>query len=172
MNSMSFHIIEDRDQIRNKGCLLTVDGITTEMASPWRLASIGIPKISCRLLRMWKRSSTTTACLPPDSARISRTWPVTDCPAWNRITARSWWNDNHIKLTLNGEVAKSQDPATHFSIDFVTTNRQVVHLESLPSREFTALAPSVSIQGMKARLSIFPLWSRLSAPNLNEPGFH
>lgn len=53
--------------------------------SPWRLASVGIPKISCRASRIWKRSITTTACLPSNSTKMPKMRPATDCPTWNII---------------------------------------------------------------------------------------
>ena len=77
-----------------------------------------------------------------------------------------------IKLTMNGEVAKTHDPTTHLSREFATIYRQGVHLESLLSEEFTALAPNVWSQGIDTLLSIFRLLSRLSGSNLNEPEFY
>ena len=114
-------------------------------------------------------SSTTTAHLPSNSAKISTMRPVTDCLTYYQNGVKVIYWDNNIQLALNGDIAKTHDPTKHFSPELAIANRQAVHCESMPSEEFTALAPCVWSHGMYFLLSIFWFASRLSGSNLKEP---
>ena len=79
-----------------------------------------------------------------------------------------YWDDDS-QLALNGDFANTHDPTKHLSPELAIANWQAIHCESIPSEEFTALAPCVWSHGMYFQLSIFWLASRLSGSNLKEP---